>query len=491
MTLMDQTQGSDMERLWALLSELSAQLSHNRQQTEELHRRADELKAQAVHAQTGFTLRRFNLDVSQEEFESELERLNVQLVTENQALQQENRQLSSLLKDYESTLEAVMGKFRAHAHATQQHHLDLTRHYESLLLSMPVSIPPPGDMPPDPSNPEAPPIDPEHLQLSLSHLASLIRKALRAMQGEDPEDSTSPLLLPMGIGEATSALSDALRIGGSRPRVAGGSTLSRLDDGDDEDDAAAAADGAGPPSPTSSIRSYSSIASSAAAAPPSVAGAHFSDSDPDSEETDLDRLLASHHPSTSRSRAFESEGGYVSRLATTDPHYVPTTSASSLVMTPPRPGQARVVEDEMASRGLGPLDEALQRDVELEALRRENEELKKLLRISEMELDDERDSLAAMTAVAAEATTAAAEASSASAVGTSPKTTADKDEADTDRPEVPPLTTEGAEHASQDESKSNPDGASEDAGPLSREEGANAHETESKEEDQSAPDPGA
>jgi hypothetical protein len=52
---------------------------------------------------------------SAEEFESELERLNVQLVTENQALQQENRQLSSLLKDYESTLEAVMGKFRAHA----------------------------------------------------------------------------------------------------------------------------------------------------------------------------------------------------------------------------------------------------------------------------------------------------------------------------------------------------------------------------------------
>ena len=329
-------------------------------------------------------------------------------MTENQALQQENRQLSSLLKDYESTLEAVMGKFRAHAvsvgfvpvavcsrrpelirqflshfslvnqHATQQHHLDLTRHYESLLLSMPVSIPPPADIPPDPSNPEAPPIDPEHLQLSLSHLASLIRKALRAMQGEDPEDSTSPLLLPMGIGEATSALSDALRTGSQRPR-----------DGSEATDD----DSAGPPSPTSSIRSFSSIASSAAAAPPSATGS----------ETDLDRLLASHHPSTSRSRALESEGGYVSRLATTDPHYVPTTSVSSLVMTPPRPGQARPVQDEMAARGLGPLDEALQRDVELEALRRENEELKKLLRISEMELDDERDSLAAMTAVAAAA----------------------------------------------------------------------------------------
>lgn len=44
MTLMDPSQGTEMERLWALLSELSAQLSHNRQQTEELHRRAEELK---------------------------------------------------------------------------------------------------------------------------------------------------------------------------------------------------------------------------------------------------------------------------------------------------------------------------------------------------------------------------------------------------------------------------------------------------------------
>lgn len=50
-----------------------------------------------------------------EEFESELERLNVSLVLENQSLQQENRQLSILLKDYENTLETVMAKFRAYA----------------------------------------------------------------------------------------------------------------------------------------------------------------------------------------------------------------------------------------------------------------------------------------------------------------------------------------------------------------------------------------
>ena len=35
---------SEIDRLWALLSELSAQLTHNRQMTEDLHRRAEDLK---------------------------------------------------------------------------------------------------------------------------------------------------------------------------------------------------------------------------------------------------------------------------------------------------------------------------------------------------------------------------------------------------------------------------------------------------------------
>lgn len=41
--------------------------------------------------------------------------MNAQLVVENQTLQHENRQLSVLLKDYETTLEQVMSKFRSHA----------------------------------------------------------------------------------------------------------------------------------------------------------------------------------------------------------------------------------------------------------------------------------------------------------------------------------------------------------------------------------------
>ncbi|KAH8930772.1 hypothetical protein BT69DRAFT_1345076 [Atractiella rhizophila] len=125
----------NLERLWALLSELSAQLSANKEQCVALQRQAEELKAQAVHTNTGFALKRFNVDITQERFESELERSNAQLTVENQQLHYENRQLNALLKDYEGTLESVMGRFRGLAHSTQQHELALHRHYESLLLN--------------------------------------------------------------------------------------------------------------------------------------------------------------------------------------------------------------------------------------------------------------------------------------------------------------------------------------------------------------------
>ncbi|GAA6024913.1 hypothetical protein JCM11491_005523 [Sporobolomyces phaffii] len=400
--LLDQTQGTEMERLWNLLGELSSQLSHNRQQTEELHRRADELRSQAVHSQTGFTLRRFNVDVSKEEFESELERLNVSLVMENQSLQQENRQLSSLLKDYESTLDAVMSKFRAYAHASQQHDLELTRHYESLLLSLPVALPPAPPLLPattdDPSAAAAPAsIDPATLQASLGHLASLIRKAMRSLHGEDPEDSTSPLLDPV---VPSSSLFESLSLLSSSSTTYSSSS-----------------------SPSSSTRSAASRSRSS-----SVSSLEH---DPQA------LLLASHHPVTARQPRLSdpSSGGYISRHATTNALYEPTTSTSSLVASPPRPNppssssttsdppggggggggreegsvaarahlrrkrdleaEQRRERDELAraerfrQRGLGPLDDALLREVEVEALRRENDELKKLLGIDRDDEDED------------------------------------------------------------------------------------------------------
>ncbi|GAA5889716.1 hypothetical protein JCM16303_007149 [Sporobolomyces ruberrimus] len=407
--LLDQTQGTEMERLWNLLGELSSQLSHNRQQTEELHRRADELRRQAVHSQTGFTLRRFNVDVSKEEFDSELERLNVSLVMENQALQQENRQLSSLLKDYESTLDAVMSKFRSYAHASQQHDLELTRHYESLLLSMPVTLPTPPHNPNSDSTESSfsPPIDPSHLQLSLSHLASLIRKAMRSLQGEDPEDSTSPLLHPITDDHSNTLSLDALASQFESLSTTTSSNLSRTR--------------------SSSVSSQTSL--------PSTSRSLETSSSSSAEEEEAEsqaRLIASHHPRTARQPLHDpSSGGYISKNATTNPLYIPTTSTSSLVASPPRaqPPQQETnttttgqvngktvgtsarksrnqrFEDEeeerrereevernerFKSRGLGPLDDALLREIEVEALRRENEELKKLLGI-DRELEEEEE----------------------------------------------------------------------------------------------------
>jgi hypothetical protein len=130
------------------------------------------LQNQAIHTGAGFVLRRFNTDISKgallmtfladnrevnelvctESFESEVERMNAQIVIENQTLLHENKQLSVLLKEYEGTMDNIMSNFRNHAVrptiftsqlrqltsfqvAAQQHELTLTRHYEGLLLA--------------------------------------------------------------------------------------------------------------------------------------------------------------------------------------------------------------------------------------------------------------------------------------------------------------------------------------------------------------------
>jgi uncharacterized protein YukE len=48
-------------------------------------------------------------------YESELERMNAAMTTDNHDLQQDNKQLNALIKDYEQTLETVMSAFRNRA----------------------------------------------------------------------------------------------------------------------------------------------------------------------------------------------------------------------------------------------------------------------------------------------------------------------------------------------------------------------------------------
>lgn len=60
-------------------------------------------------------MRTFCLLRSVDLYDSELEQMNVTLGAENQGLLHDNKQLGGLIKEYEQTLESVMGAFRTRA----------------------------------------------------------------------------------------------------------------------------------------------------------------------------------------------------------------------------------------------------------------------------------------------------------------------------------------------------------------------------------------
>lgn len=135
MTVVDNPGDSDVDRLINTIQELSAQLADNRAVAHSLHSAAGAAKNQATHSQSGFVLRRFNLDKTKEVYDAELERMNASLAAENQTLQHDNKQLGVLIREYEQTLESVMSAFRTRARDVQEHELALIRYYESKLLA--------------------------------------------------------------------------------------------------------------------------------------------------------------------------------------------------------------------------------------------------------------------------------------------------------------------------------------------------------------------
>jgi hypothetical protein len=116
------------------------------------------------------------MDLKKEEYDAELERMNSAMLAENQALQHDNKQLNALIKEYETTLETVMGLFRQRAHDVQCQELTRIREYESRILERES--------------------DAQSAQLgvqvaysaSLTRISALLRSALRAYNGET-EDS--------------------------------------------------------------------------------------------------------------------------------------------------------------------------------------------------------------------------------------------------------------------------------------------------------------
>ncbi|KAL4067364.1 hypothetical protein V8B97DRAFT_1873972 [Scleroderma yunnanense] len=180
-------------RAWLIIHELSDLLAQNHKTTNALIARSALLKEQAAHCSSGFTLRRINLDISKEVFESELERTNAQLVIENQTLLHENKQLDMLLKEHETTLDSIMTKFRHHAMAAQQHELTLTHHYEGLLLAC------------DSQSQYTSLSNQTCTAHSLQCLAFSLRALYRTLIGEDPEATATE---PLDLHELIQALSD-------------------------------------------------------------------------------------------------------------------------------------------------------------------------------------------------------------------------------------------------------------------------------------------
>ncbi|ORY28801.1 hypothetical protein BCR39DRAFT_559365 [Naematelia encephala] len=171
-----------LQRLYSSVCDLSEQNEKNQAMIAELKARNDNIKGQAAHIGNGFPLRRFNLDISDEEFQSELEGFAAHLVLENQQLQNENKQLGALLKEYEGTLDNVMGKFRGIAYSSQQHDLSLHSYYTSLLQTLQTA------------HSSAQLHDDTSLSLLLTRLSTLLRSALRSMGGEEPDPALPGLL---------------------------------------------------------------------------------------------------------------------------------------------------------------------------------------------------------------------------------------------------------------------------------------------------------
>ncbi|PAV17011.1 hypothetical protein PNOK_0707500 [Pyrrhoderma noxium] len=194
MAIMDPNIELDLIHLYALVADLGDQLSHNRVLANSLQNESIKLKAQALHAETGFVLRRFNLHLTKEEYDSELERMNNALASENQTLQYDNKQLNSLLKEYEQTLDSVMSSFRKRAHDVQLQELETIKHYESILISSETEI----------LNAQL--ASDTSLSLLIAKCSRLLRMVLRLTGGEEPTPPSPPASPPL------SSISDASNI---------------------------------------------------------------------------------------------------------------------------------------------------------------------------------------------------------------------------------------------------------------------------------------
>ncbi|VDB86945.1 unnamed protein product [Peniophora sp. CBMAI 1063] len=169
----DEYEAQFLHKAWQILQDISDQLAHNNQFAGSLRQHAERLKGDATQFAQGFPLRRYNVDLTKETFESDLERASAQLIVENHGLSHENAQLGHLLKEFEHTLETVMQKFRAHTQAATIHEQALLQYYERRLELAAAAASPQPALP-----------HPAHI----ARLARTIRTTLAAIDGKEPDE---------------------------------------------------------------------------------------------------------------------------------------------------------------------------------------------------------------------------------------------------------------------------------------------------------------
>ncbi|OCH90028.1 hypothetical protein OBBRIDRAFT_888028 [Obba rivulosa] len=217
MAIMEPNNEQEILRIWSLLTEVSEQLAQNRNLASSLRSLTD-----------GMT--RFNLDKpkdmlhpdasrdistcrpqtqSAELYDAELERMNNAMSADNQALQNDNRQLNALIRECEQALEKVMDSFRTRAYEIQEHELSLMRTYESAIVQRETEM---LSAALDASNARG---------VQLARLGRLLRAVMRKTNGEDVhacEASASPYSSRFLSHDRTSTTGSSSSSGSSYPR---------------------------------------------------------------------------------------------------------------------------------------------------------------------------------------------------------------------------------------------------------------------------------
>lgn len=131
--------------------------------------------------------------LSEDAYDTELERMNASMTADNHSLQRDNKQLNALIKEYEQTLETVMSAFRNRAvcpllysdgrhltyyslqHEVEKHELELIKDFESRMLEL------------QDEDISKRLMDTSAQSESLARLSRLVRQFMRTIGGEDTD----------------------------------------------------------------------------------------------------------------------------------------------------------------------------------------------------------------------------------------------------------------------------------------------------------------